>query len=83
MWGRDVNAARNILIVLCCMLLGLPRPSYLRRQGAPLREQLQHEAELEEELLQQLLAEQEEEEEEQLQQQLQQLQQQQPFEEDA
>ena len=31
-WNRDVNAARNILTLVCCSLLGLPRPAYLRRR---------------------------------------------------
>ena len=31
LWHRDVNAARNILLILLTMLLGLERPAQLRR----------------------------------------------------
>ena len=34
-WNRDVNAARNIRTLVCCRLLRLPRPAYLRRRQGP------------------------------------------------
>lgn len=34
-WHRDVNAARNIRTLVCCRLLRLPRPAYLRRRQGP------------------------------------------------
>jgi hypothetical protein len=33
LWNRDVNAARNILTLLCCILLCLPRPQHLGGGG--------------------------------------------------